>query len=176
MRLFIAIDIKELEPFFKELQKQIPLDLAKVKLTDSFHLTLKFLGEVSEQKIEYIKKALHNVAFKEFFLTFNHIGFFPDENYIRVVWVGVKEAKDVKDLQKDIDTSFVRIFTKEQDFHPHITLGRVKYVKDKSRFVSKIREIKVEEHTILVKSFKLIKSTLKGEGPLYEDLTEFRTH
>ena len=173
MRLFIAIDIKELESFFKELQKQIPLDLAKIKLTDSFHLTLKFLGEVSEQKIESIQNALHEIAFKEFLLTFNHIGFFPDENYIRVVWVGVKESKEVIQLQKEIDTSLVRLFTKERNFHPHITLGRVKFVKDKFGFISKIKEIKVQEHTIKVINFKLIKSTLTGEGPIYEDLAEF---
>ena len=42
----------KLKGYFVNLQKQLPSDLAKLNVTKSFHLTLKFLGEVSEDKID----------------------------------------------------------------------------------------------------------------------------
>ena len=56
MRLFIAIDFKEQEDYFKELQKQIPEDIAVIKKVDSFHLTLKFLGDVEEPHLDQLKQ------------------------------------------------------------------------------------------------------------------------
>ena len=62
------------------------------------------------------------------------------------------------------------MFKKEKDFKAHITLARVKHPKDKKYFLEQIRKIKVENKKIEVKEFKLVKSTLTGKAPVYEDL------
>ncbi|MBI2650178.1 RNA 2',3'-cyclic phosphodiesterase [Candidatus Woesearchaeota archaeon] len=172
MRLFIAIDFNELRDYFTELQYYLPKN-ARLSLTKTFHLTLKFLGEVQPDKIEAIADNLKRVKFEEFSVNLDSIGIFPTENYIRVVWVGLKPEESVLELQKNIDESLKGIFKKEKDFKAHITIARVKYPEDKKSFVERIKSIKVENKKIAVKNFRLVKSTLSKGGPVYEDLEIF---
>lgn len=170
MRTFIATDFGELRDFFVGLQSLLEGN-AKVTLTKTFHLTYKFLGEVPDSQIEKIKAALQNIAFQPFKVTLSHLGVFPSEDYIRVVWVGFEDNNKINELQKAIDNSLT--FPKDKRFHPHITLGRVKFVEDKKAFIDNMKKIHVEKKEFEVKNFKLIKSTLTPEGPVYEDLAIF---
>ena len=172
MRLFIAIDFNELRDCFIEAQKLLPKN-AKLSLTKTFHLTLKFLGEVQPDKAEKIINILKNIKFRQFTVFLESIGIFPSENYIRVVWVGLKPEDKVLELQKNIDEALKELFKKEKDFKAHITLARVKYPEDKKQFLEQLRKIKVDNKKIEVKDFKLIKSTLNPKGPVYEDLAVF---
>ena len=173
MRTFIAIDMpEEIQQYLKWTQKQ--LGNAKLKLVKEFHLTLKFLGEVSEEKIEEIKLLLREIKFKPFKTRLTNIGVFPSENYIRVVWVGLEE-KDIKIIQEDIDETLQKIFPKEKRFSAHVTLVRVKFVDNKEKFVDNIKKIKIDKKEFEVKEFKLKKSTLTREGPIYEDLEVFKS-
>lgn len=172
MRLFIAIGFNELRNYFIELQNRLPKN-ARLSLTKTFHLTLKFLGEVQPDKAEKVANILKNIKFKHFSVHLDSIGIFPTENYIRVVWVGLKPEDKVLELQKNIDESLKELFKKEKDFKAHITLARVKYPEDKKSFVEQIKRIKVESKKIEVKDFRLVKSTLIREGPVYEDLGIF---
>ena len=173
MRLFIALDFEELRDYFKGLQSKIDSSLAKVSLTNAYHITLKFLGEVEESKVDKIKEALGTVNFEQLKLTLSGIGFFPSENYIRVVWVGIKENDIVNELQKRVDVALEKMFSRDKRFHPHITLARVKFVKDRENFVKSLKELKVEEKKIIIDKIKLIKSVLGREGAVYETVEEF---
>lgn len=172
MRTFIAIDFND-DEYFKKIQEQIPIDIAKIKPTTSYHLTLKFLGEVEDSKISLVKEKLKTIKIEPFSVAIDNIGFFPSESYTRVIWVGFKDNDKIVKLQQQIDNSLKDLFKKDDRFHPHITLARVKFVKDKKNFVKKLKEIKVEEKEFSVKNFKLIKSTLTKQGPIYEDLAIF---
>ncbi len=174
MRLFIAIDFKELENYFVFLQNLFPKDAAKIKPVSSFHLTLKFLGKVPETEVESIKSKLKNVKFVPFSANLDDIGFFPNENYIRVVWVGVQPIKEISRLQQEIESELKDLFKKDEKFHPHITLSRVKSIEDKQGFIETMKKIEVDnKKKIEVKKFKLIKSSLTPLGPIYEDLEAF---
>jgi len=174
MRLFIAIDFNELKGEFTELQNKIDISLAMLKPVSTFHLTLKFLGKVSIENAEKVKKKLKNIKFKHFSLTLDKIGVFPSENYIRVIWVGTKDNEDIIKLQEKIELELKEFsFKKDFKFHPHITLARVKSVNNKEEFNKKLKDLRIEEKTIEVNNFKLVKSTLTPKGPVYEDLKEF---
>ena len=172
MRLFIAIDFDELKDYFNELQSLLPKN-AKLSFTKAFHLTLKFLGEVQPNDAEIVINILKNVKFKPFSVRLDSIGIFPTENYIRVVWVGLKPEDKILELQKNIDESLKSLFKKEKDFKAHITLARVKYPEDKKSFIEQLKRIKVESGKIGIKDFRLIKSTLTPKGPVYENLAVF---
>lgn len=177
MRLFIAIELpEEIKAELKEIQAKIDKNLAKLRIVDpeKIHLTLKFLGEVEDSKIEKIKEKLKEIEFEPFELKIKDIGVFPSEKYIRVVWVGLEPEDKVAGLQQKIDNSLLQMFKKEKDFKAHLTLARVKFVKEKEKFAESLKKIKVEEKFFKVNSFKLIKSTLTPEGPVYEDLEEFK--
>jgi len=68
------------------------------------------------------------------------------------------------------------LFGKEKDYKPHITLGRVKFIKkeNKTKFVETIKNIKVEGKKIEIKDFRLIKSTSTEKGPVYGDIGIFK--
>lgn len=172
MRLFIAIDLNN-EDYFKEIQKQIDSENAKISLTNSYHLTLKFLGKINETIILKIKEKLNNIKFDSFTINTTKIGVFPSQNFIKVVWLGLDPEDKIAELQKNIDDSLKKLFNKEKQFKPHITLARVKYTKDKSKFIEKLKNIKPKEKEFNVKNIKLIKSKLTPNGPVYEDLFSF---
>lgn len=175
MRLFIAIDFNELKDYFVELQTLLPKN-AKLSLTKTFHITLKFLGEVQPEKVEMIINNLKNIKFEAFSVHLDSIGIFPTENYIRVVWVGIKPEDKTLELQKQIDEMLDKLFKKEKDFKSHITLARVKYPDDKKAFVEQLKKIKIENKKIEIKNFRLVKSTLTPKGPIYEDLEVFNSN
>ena len=172
--MFIAMDFNELKDYFLELQKQLPRN-AKLSLTKSFHLTLKFLGEVQPEKVENIIESLKKIKFQHFTFFLNSIGIFPSENYIRVAWIGLQPEDKILGLQKQVDESLKKLFKKEKDFKAHITIARVKYPEDKKSFVENIKKIKVENKKIEIKDFRLVKSTLTLKGPVYEDLEIFNS-
>lgn len=174
MRLFIAVDFNELKDYFFELQKLFPSN-ARLSLTKSFHLTLKFLGEVQPNNVEDIIKNLQNIRFQKFDVFLDSVGIFPTENYIRVVWIGLQPEDKILELQKNIDESLKPMFKKEKDFKAHITLARVKYPEDKKSFIEQLKKIKVENKKIEVNDFRLVKSTLMPKGPIYEDLKKFNS-
>ncbi len=172
MRLFIAIDFNELRDYFIELQQLLPKN-AKLSFTKTFHLTLKFLGEVQPDKVNKTINILKNIKLGHFSAFTDSIGIFPTENYIRVVWAGLKPEDKILELQKNIDESLKSLFKKEKDFKAHITLARVKYPEDKKQFLEQLRKIKVENKKIEVKDFRLVRSDLTPKGPVYEDLEVF---
>ena len=172
MRMFIAIDFNELENYLTELQAQLPHG-AKLSMAKSFHLTLKFLGDVQPDNAGEIVHNLKKIKFKKFTVEPDSIGFFPKEDRIKVVWVGLRPEGKITDLQQQIDDSLCKLFKKEKDFNAHITLARVKYPEDKKSFVEQINKIKVENRKMEIKDFRLVRSTLTYQGPVYEDLEVF---
>ena len=173
MRLFIAIDFEELKDYFAELQSQIPTN-AKLSLAKTFHLTLKFLGEVQQDKVDGIISSLKKIKFEPFSVSLDSIGVFSSESSIRVVWIGLKPEEKVIELQKKIDNSLKILFNEEKNFKAHITLARVRFVEDAKPFIEELKKIKVESKKVEVKEFKLMKSTLTAEGPVYEGMAVFK--
>lgn len=179
MRLFIAIEIPEdIKEYLIGVQEKISNELAKVKWVSKpqMHLTLKFLGEVQPNTAEELKKELKKIKFEHFSVNLDSIGVFPGEDYIRVVWVGLKPEEKIIELQNDIDENLKNLFKKEKNFKPHITLGRIKFIegKNKTKFIETTKNIKVEGKKIVIADFRLIKSTLTPNGPVYEDVGVFK--
>lgn len=172
MRLFIAIDFKELKEYFTELQKLLPKN-AKLSCTKTFHLTLKFIGEVQPNNADKIVSLLKGIKFEPFSVFLDSIGIFPTEKHIRVVWVGLSPEEKVLELQSKIDEILKPLFKKDRDFKAHITLARVKYPEDKKSFVEQLKKIKIENKKIEIRDFRLMKSTLTQKGPVYEELAVF---
>lgn len=173
MRLFIAFEVsEEARNYLSYLQTHLPKD-ATLNLAKDFHLTLKFLGDVDADKVDKIKAALTNVDFTKFTAKTSRLGVFPDENLIRVVWAGLEPKETIVGLQQEIENNLSDLFPKDTRFHPHLTLARVKSVKDKKAFIRQLNKIPTKEIEFSVNSFKLIKSNLAPGGSVYEDAAEF---
>lgn len=168
MRLFIAADFNELKDYFTGLQKQLPE--SRSTLPKDFHLTLKFLGEVEDSKVEKIREALRKIKFKPFEAKVTKIGYFAPK-FLKVVFVDVDN--EISKLQSEIESKLEAMFKKEANFHPHLTIARIKFVNDKKKYIEALNKIKTEEKKVKIDSFQLIKSTLTPEGPVYEVVEEY---
>ncbi|MGC9310514.1 MAG: RNA 2',3'-cyclic phosphodiesterase [Candidatus Aenigmatarchaeota archaeon] len=177
MRLFIAIsppdEIKSKIAGLADSVSSNESGLKKVS-KENCHLTLKFLGEVDEKKLEEIKATLSNIKSEGFKISLNGIGFFPGAEYIKVVWAGVEGGKtEAINLQKEIDERLSKLgFKKEKNFEPHLTIARVKFLKDKSGFLEKLKKADFKGE-FTVESIELVESTLTPKGPVYRVISRF---
>ncbi len=178
VRAFICIDfefgIEGHEDVIKEIARVQELIgkkkfVGKLTELENLHLTLKFLGEISEDKLKEVKERLGKIEFKEFEAHLLHVGCFVYKRNPRIAWVKIA-GKEIYDLQKRIDEVLEGLFTKEERFMSHLTLARIKYVKDKKEFIDYIEKLSVKPLKFKVKSFKLKESKLGLLGPDYSDL------
>jgi RNA 2',3'-cyclic 3'-phosphodiesterase len=164
MRTFIAIDIpEEIKKKIVEIQEQLPEFNGKKIEYENLHLTLKFLGEVNENSIEEIKNKLNRVKLKSFEIEIKDIGMFSD----RIVWLKMKNCGE---LQKEVDDKLESLFEKEKRFMGHLTIARIKEIKDRKKFSIGLKKIKVPEMNFSVKKFSLKESKLGRPKPVYEDI------
>ncbi|MEM4330973.1 MAG: RNA 2',3'-cyclic phosphodiesterase [Candidatus Pacearchaeota archaeon] len=170
MRVFISLEFPEnILEIVKEVQQKLPEFIGKKTEKENLHLTLKFLGEIEEDKVEIVKKRLESINFKKFEASLGEIGVFS-EDFIRIVWIHVTNCDE---LQKRIDECLEDLFPKEKRFMSHLTIARVKKVLDKKSFLEKIRKINFQKESFTVKKFFLKESLLRKEGPVYKTLKEY---
>lgn len=174
IRTFIAVDLPdELRAKIKNIQME--LGSFKLRFVDPgiIHVTMKFLGDVSQDRIDDIKSALDQIKTPCFDVHVHGIGVFPKPNYIRVVWVGLEGG--LQELHREIESLLQPLgFPRERKgFKSHATIARVKTLPPAKRTklnatLSKFSDIDIGSFT--VKEVKLKKSTLTPKGPIYEDL------
>jgi 2'-5' RNA ligase len=181
MRTFIAIDLDEglkkaLETFAGELK---PLTSSVRWVGPSgMHLTLKFLGEISEEDAARVSLALEETASRHrvFSLVLERTGTFPPGGSApRVLWVGVVPAAPLLALQEDIEGQMAKLgFEREKRaFHPHLTLGRVKSPVGLDPLVREMRQQQDRRFgDMSVQKFIFFQSALKPSGAEYTILKE----
>jgi 2'-5' RNA ligase len=178
MRTFIAVELtEELKRKIEELQnplRKINLDVSWVKPAN-VHATLKFLGEVPEDKIEKVFEGTKNAlgGMRGFRLSLKDLGCFPHLKRPRVIWVGVEKGKEELSLMaKKIEEEMERIgFPKEyRDFSPHLTIGRIKSPKNIERLTELIKNTNFQSQEIEIKEVVVMKSELHPLGAIYTPL------
>jgi len=179
-RGFIAIDIGSL-PKIVEFEKKIKQTGAIVKLVEpeNIHITLKFLGETNENKIDEIEKIIKKTVegIKPFNIQLKSTGVFPNENYIKIVWIGIQNSEKIAQIASKIDEGLSEIgFSKEKrEFSAHLTIARVKSAKSKDQLLKVIENDKEFEFAdIKVESVKLNKSELTQKGPIYTTIKDIK--
>jgi 2'-5' RNA ligase len=129
MRIFIALDIpadiraRMLE--YAERARRLAPE-ARWARPEGLHVTLKFIGEVSDAKVQEIKAALAAVKAAPFEVKFESAGFFPSPKSPRVFWIGVEGTQALPQLAAAIDdaTQKLGIAKEERAYNPHLTLAR----------------------------------------------------
>ena len=112
---------------------------------------------------------------KPFTMKLSGTGVFPNNNYVKVIWIGIKEAQIIETIVKTIDGHLSKLgFKKEKKgFSPHLTIARVKSAKNKQRLLETIEKYTDVEFSIQeVKSIKLVKSDLTSAGPIYTTIKD----
>ncbi len=130
MRTFIgiAIDAKPIEQISNVIAQLKPrLGAIRWVPPTNFHLTVKFLGEVEEAKLQTIVQALRRdlSPFPRFAINAKGLGVFPAVKRPRVLWVGLTGDGLVRLVAK-VETALAPLgFAPEKrSFQPHLTVGR----------------------------------------------------
>lgn len=180
-RAFLAVDVaEELKMRIGEIQDILKSADAHVKYVEqgNLHFTLKFFGDVGRRKIQRISDIVERTAgdYEPFTMDIKGLGVFPNMNYIRVIWLGVKNPEIFSNLQETLDREFKKIgFKLERDYVPHLTIGRVKGPRNKDKLIELLSNMEdVEVGPMTVRELRLKKSELTPSGPLYSDIKVFK--
>ncbi|MFI5252093.1 MAG: RNA 2',3'-cyclic phosphodiesterase [Bacteroidota bacterium] len=181
LRTFVALETPEIErKRFSAIQSRLKESDADVKWEpeNKFHVTVKFLGDTDEGKLPKINSIIQSVSTSSapFSLVFDSVGFFPNWQKPRVVWIGCSVHDNVAShIKTQLDKSLVPLgFEMEnKPFHPHITLGRIKGENGLKHLLSIAENLTFEPSTILMNELILMKSVLRPEGSEYFILKNF---
>lgn len=153
---------------------EIARPLAGVRWTpaDNIHLTLRFIGETEEDKLERYAEALARVRVEPFILPVGGVGLFPSRGPAKVLWVGVGNGHTrLYQLRKQADEALLTVDAglAMPGFHPHFTLGRLDpdhEPKELARFLEKYAAF--EAPPFRVEEFHLMASEPSlGRPPAY---------
>jgi 2'-5' RNA ligase len=135
LRLFLALPVPpdariRLETFQRQLQRRAPPGIIHWAQPRQFHITLNFLGAVSEEQLTMLEDAVFKIcaAFPAIQISANLLGYFPKAEHPRVIWVGVTDEDGQLNRLHNLLQGAILPFispTKEESFSSHITLGRI---------------------------------------------------
>ena len=179
-RAFISVDVEASDKLW-EFEERIRNCNASLKMVDmgNIHLTLKFLGETDEGLVDSIAEimALSVEGIEPFTMGLRGTGAFPNENYMKVVWVGLENTEALATIARTLERELSKLGFKREKrgFRPHITVARVKGPKNKSRLAGVLREYRDDVFgSQTVECIRLKKSVLSREGPTYTTVKEVK--
>ena len=184
MRTFIAIELPQnIKDTLGRLQGKLKQCGADVRWVEphNIHLTLKFLGEVEDSKLDGINQIIEDTVKNrlKFEITLTDLGVFPDINHPRIIWVGIKDKNnETKLIAEELGEKLEKlgIPREERQFLGHITIGRIKSWLNKDKLAERLSVLKDESSNekinFIADKITLFKSSLKPNGPIYEVLKE----
>jgi 2'-5' RNA ligase len=184
IRAFVAIELEDalltsLRQVQDELKRAPVARLARWVSSAGIHLTLKFLGDVSSERVPEITQAIERGCHSSapFRISLLEAGFFPNAHRLRVVWVGVGgDVQMLLQLQRAVESELDALgFAPEsRGFQPHLTLARMHdYARpaDREEMAKRISSVQVDTRSEMwVRAVHLIRSELRPTGAVYTSL------
>ena len=174
IRLFVGLGLPEpLRETLSMMERGIPG--ARWIEADNYHVTLRFIGEVAEDRAEDIDSALGAVQAPPFALSLAGAGHFGKLRKARSVWAGVEASEPLNHLQARVESAIVRAGNapEERRFKPHVTLARIKGETGHhlANFLSEHGDFRAPPFE--VDAFQLYESQLTRHGPVYRSLRSY---
>jgi 2'-5' RNA ligase len=178
LRLFVAIEMPgevkdEIERIERELKKMDLFDATYVK-PEVAHLTLQFVGYIEPSALAPIKKILQSIKFAPIKAETGKVGFFGDKNFIKIIWLEVVSQAIVNLANKISKGLSLESNNRSHPFHSHVTIARIKSVKDRKRLIEALANLETNPVTFASDEFELKQSVLTPEGPIYIDLERYK--
>ena len=176
MRTFIAVELTEdVRRALRDVQARLRAGGADVKWVEeeNLHLTVKFLGEVQDERLPDVIAAtrLAVASLTTFSVSIGGVGTFPSLTRPRVVWVGLQSGSEpFKTLMERVETAMDGIgFPREgRAPHPHVTIGRARDPRRLKRLPELLKAESPETlGAITVEKLTIMASVLSPKGPRY---------
>lgn len=179
-RTFIAVKIpveSELDLMLNKFRKVLENEKIKWVKPDNFHITLYFLGNTEEKLIDPISKEIMNITNKNhsFSLTLSGVGVFKSIYSPKVLWIGIEDYFQLRNIKNDIDRSLESFgfVSDNREFKPHLTFGRPKWILEKN----KLKDLLIRYQNQFfqkteVKEIIFFESKLTKKGPVYNIISK----
>jgi 2'-5' RNA ligase len=178
-RVFIAINLpEEIKRELAKYYEKWPELPAKWTPKDNLHITLEFLGDLTDAEIGDVCKAVGEVAklHKPFSINLNKILYAPPKkNPPKMVWVDGENSEELAEFKSELQEVLLEKITFRPDevrkFIPHITLARISEWEFRKFEPEERPEINEDIDLFLtVESVEVMESELKRGGPVYTTL------
>lgn len=173
MRCFIALEVgagvkKQCKSLISSL-KSLGFH-AKWVEEENLHITLFFLGDISDHQIEKTSEMLKGIQANPFRLTIDRLGYFQKYSKPTSIWLGLEKSDPLQQLYSNMKLKLKGIYDQPfgNHFIPHLTLGRVKSVPEDWKDKIKTTTVEMVELGDIVLTLK--SSTLTETGPIYNTL------
>lgn len=172
MRLFVGL---ALPPDLVENISRLMGGIEDARWTtpDNLHLTLTYIGEVSENMLDDVDEALAGVMAPGFDLHVKGTGSFAQGDDPKVLWLGVGDNIALHGLKKNIDRALDRydINFERRKYTPHVTLARFRQLPDEQKVTDFLQAHNgFDAKPFAVSEFILFNSHNGKNGPVYEPL------
>jgi RNA 2',3'-cyclic 3'-phosphodiesterase len=182
MRLFAAVEVPE--PHKRSIEKSIQaLRMALVGAVrwvprENWHATLKFLGEVPDDRVGDVSSVLAAVcsASPSTTTSLTDVGAFPSLGRARVLWAGLEDpGSRMASLASALETAFGEAGFRQEsrDLHPHVTLARIRAPIPIAAIVEKAGPYAFDRAPFPVGRLVLYRSHLSRSGAAYEPVETF---
>ena len=147
--------------------------------SEGLHLTLKFLGDVEDSKVQGIADALNKAVqgIAPFQLALHGCGAFPNLRHPRIYWVGIDQPPAaLVDLHSRVENCLEELgYAREgRAFTPHLTVGRVKSGEGIEAVSAQWSQETLQTRAFLIDRVNMMKSDLKPSGAEYTTLHEIK--
>ena len=182
VRCFIAVECNNSEVVegIRKVQGAVESTGANLKHVEpeNIHLTLKFLGEIPQHKVDEVAEIINDISFEPYSFKVEEVGVFPNLRRPATIWAGITNGvSDLAAVFEEVDSKMGKLgFDRERRrFHPHLTISRVRSGKNKDQLVEELVAAKDQVFgSINVDRIVLKKSVLTPKGPIYTTLAESR--
>ena len=181
-RTFIGIPVTVGSEIYR-LRRQLMEALAEERISwvnpENFHVTLRFMRDTNVALIPQIKEELQKMIKLPLksSLQLTGPGSFGPRKKPRVIWLGFDQDEPFQSLRSDTDRAMEKCGwpLSDQPFRAHLTLGRIRSLKDPARYYEIIEQMK-ETFTGRAELDRLVfyRSELGESGPTYTALKEMR--
>jgi 2'-5' RNA ligase len=180
MRVFIALDIadnvrRSISEYLERVRALAPD--ARWARPESLHVTLKFIGEASDARVQEIKNALSAVQAAPFSIKFQDVGFFPNPKTPRVFWIGMSAGEALSQLAAAVDAALFKldIAAEEKAYRPHLTLARAGSGRGAQHQLQPLAPVEAPPQfgTMMAREFWLYRSEPQRGGSRYTKLERF---
>jgi 2'-5' RNA ligase len=176
-RVFCALELPQhvcdrVLQHIAKLKESTPQARASWARAANLHLTIKFLGDISQHGVDDLSAAAARAAasVEPFHLRVDQSGVFPQRGPAKVLWLSVEDlAGTLTRLQTTLEEEFALAgFAKEaRPFHPHLTVARLRQAQDARALTSAHKSLRFEPVEFEVRELLVIRSELSSEGSKY---------
>ncbi|MCU1263870.1 MAG: 2-5 ligase [Acidobacteria bacterium] len=182
LRIFCAIELPtaacaRATEHIKSLREQFSATPASWNRDGRFHLTVKFVGEIPQNKVERLSLAAQRatVNLSPFKIIVAGAGVFPKKGPPKVLWLGIDDLSGgLTTMHTQLDQECARegFGKQERAFHPHLTIARVRSQSGARELAAVHEERGFAPVEVPVSELLVIRSELGSAGAKYTTISK----